>query len=215
MSASNRLFDLKNIACKRGGRVLFQNLSFGLGAGEAVHLAGPNGSGKTSLLRIMAGALPFAGEITWKDSGFLENGGEAHAKRHAFLPPDDRSLKTLETVFENLSFWAGLWQVEDVVRRIETALLALDMLPLKDTAVRYLSAGQKRRASLARVLLKGSPLWLLDEPFNGLDAASAKLFKNMLDEHLAQGGMAAIASHYMVDPPQRGSLRRVTLGEAA
>lgn len=213
MSASNRLFELKDIVCRRGGRVLFRNLSFGIDAGEVVHLAGPNGSGKTSLLRIMAGALPCEGKVLWGNIDFLENGVDGHAKRFAFLPSDDRSLKVLETVEENLSFWAGLWRVAEANARIATALDALGMTALKDTALRYLSAGQKRRVSLARVLVKGSPLWLLDEPFNGLDAAAAGLFRCVLDAHLAAGGMAAIASHHAIEPSQKGSLRRVVLGE--
>lgn len=214
MSASNRLFELKDVACRRGGRVLFRNLSFGVGEGEVVHLAGPNGAGKTSLLRIMAGALPCEGEVLWENGNFLENGADEHAKRFAFLPSDDRNLKVLETVGENLSFWAGLWQVADAGSRITAALEALGMTALKDTALRYLSAGQKRRVSLARVLVKESKLWLLDEPFNGLDDASAGLFKAALDAHLDSGGMAAIASHHAIEPSQKGSLRRVALGEA-
>ena len=94
MTASTGLFSLKNISCRRGGRMLFQNLSFTIGAGDVVHLAGPNGSGKTSLLRIMAGALPFEGEILWGSADFLAND---HAARFNFLPSDDRSLKVLET----------------------------------------------------------------------------------------------------------------------
>lgn len=215
MSASNRLFELKDVACRRGGRILFRNLSFGLDEGDVVHLAGPNGSGKTSLLRIMAGALPCEGEVLWESKNFLENGNCIHAKRFAFLPSDDRSLKVLETVHENLSFWARLWSASGADARISAALAALDVSALKDTAVRHLSAGQKRRVSLARVLVKDSPLWLLDEPFNGLDSASADLFKTALEAHLAKGGMAAIASHHALEPSQKGSLRRVTLGGAA
>lgn len=209
MTASNRLFCLKNIGCQRGGRVLFQNLSFGLDTGDVVHLSGPNGSGKTSLLRIMAGALPFDGEILWGAEDFLVNEPEAHAARFAFLPSDDRNLKVLETGEENLSFWARLWGVPN--GGVDAALAAMDISGLKDRLVKFYSAGQKRRLSIARVLLKPSVLWLLDEPLNGLDDASAALFKKALDKHIAGGGMAVIASHHPIDPPAGGSLRRIDL----
>ena len=210
MTASTGLFSLKNISCRRSGRLLFQNLSFALGASDVVHLAGPNGSGKTSLLRIMAGALPFEGEITWEGSSFLTNN---HAARFSFLPSDDRSLKVLETGMENLRFWARLLSLPETAA--DAALAAMDISDLADTPVKYFSAGQKRRLGLARVLLKVTPLWLLDEPLNGLDEASSLLFKKALDAHIASGGMAVIASHLAIDPPPSGTLRRVQLGAAA
>lgn len=213
MNASKRLFELKNVACIRGGRALFHNLSCGLQDGDVLHLSGSNGTGKTSLLRIMAGALPAAeGEILWNGQPFLADGGEEHARRIAFLPSDDRNLKVLETAGENLDFWAAL---SGTVSKRGLALERMGLASLKDTPVRRLSAGQRRRLSLARILLSTAPLWLLDEPFNGLDAASAHLFRVALNDHAVQGGMAAIASHHPVDPPQSGALRRVVLGAAA
>lgn len=213
MGASNRLFVLKNLACTRGGRALFQNLNLEAGAGDVVHLSGPNGAGKTSLLRVLAGALPFEGEILWDEKNFLENGRTIHAARYAFLPPDDRSLKVLETAYENLSFWATLWNAAPVA--IHGALAQMGLSTLKETPVRRFSAGQKRRLSLARVLVKPAKLWLLDEPFNGLDTEAAALFAAALDRHVAAGGMAVIASHYPVHPPKGGRLSRIELGAAA
>lgn len=210
MDASNRLFELKNITCTRGGRVLFQNLNAAAGAGDVVHLSGPNGTGKTSLLRVLAGALGFEGSVLWEGKDFLENGREAHAARFAFLPPDDRSLKVLETVFENLSFWAALWKAPEGA--VDTALEKMGIAGLKHLPVRRLSAGQKRRVSLARVLLKPARLWLLDEPFNGLDAGAMQLFREALSAHAASGGIAVVASHYPVEPPKGGRLSRLELG---
>ncbi|MEZ0225157.1 MAG: heme ABC exporter ATP-binding protein CcmA [Alphaproteobacteria bacterium] len=201
---------LENIACLRGGRMLFQNLSCGLNAGDVLHLSGPNGSGKTSLLRIMAGALPAAaGKILWNGVHFLKNGAGEHAARIAFLPSDDRNLKILETTNENIRFWA---QLSGDTSRCSVVLDHLNLAALKHTPVQRLSAGQRRRLSLARILLNNHPLWLLDEPFNGLDTASMKLFRDMLDGHVAGGGMAVIASHHALKPPKSGALRHVELG---
>ncbi|TAL26916.1 MAG: heme ABC exporter ATP-binding protein CcmA [Alphaproteobacteria bacterium] len=204
---------LENIACIRGGRMLFQNLSCGLAAGDVLHLSGPNGSGKTSLLRIMAGALPAAaGKILWGGSDFLKNGPEEHAGRIAFLPSDDRNLKILETANENIRFWA---QLGGDTTRCADVLSRMNLSRLAHTPVQRLSAGQRRRLSIARILLNDRPLWLLDEPFNGLDAASMTLFRDILDAHVAQGGMAVIASHHALKPPKSGALRHVELGAVA
>lgn len=205
MISAKRLFSGVNIACIRGGRVLFQNLSFGMNPGDIIHLSGPNGAGKTSLLRIMGGALPARGEIEWNGKDFLEN----HAARFSFLPADDRSLKMQETVFETLAFWAQFWNVGDTA--CFAAMDKMHLSNLQETPVRYLSAGQKRRLSLARVFLKKSPLWLLDEPLNGLDRESHDLFTKALDIHCGTGGMAAIASHHALDPPKHGSLHSLPI----
>ncbi|MDI1228216.1 MAG: heme ABC exporter ATP-binding protein CcmA [bacterium] len=212
MTASNALFTLQDVGCQRGGRLLFQNLFLEMAEGDVVHLAGPNGAGKTSLLRVMAGALPFEGRILWQEQDFLENGTVSHASRYAFLPANDGHLKLLETAYENIAFWARLWGVGDDIS--QAALRAMGLHDLRDRPVRYFSAGQKRRLGLARVLMKGSKLWLYDEPLNGLDAESMALFRIALDHHAAKGGIAVIASHYPVDPPSSGALRRITLGAA-
>lgn len=211
MTSAKRLFSGTNITCIRGGRILFQKLSFGLNPGDVVHLSGPNGAGKTSLLRIMGGALPVVeGQITWNGKDFLENGISGHSDRFSFLPADDRSLKPLETVLENLCFWAGVWGVKEEI--CLDALERMHILNLKNTPVRRLSAGQKRRLSLARVFLKKAPLWLLDEPLNGLDRDSYDLFIKAINVHCTIGGMVAVASHYTIEPPKHGRLHRVDVG---
>jgi heme exporter protein A len=210
MTSAKQLFSGINIGCIRGGRLLFSGLSFGLNPGGIIHLSGANGAGKTSLLRIMSGVLPMAaGEIEWDGGSFLENGLGGHAERYSFLPPDDSSLKPLETALENLRFWASFRGIADGA--CPGALEKMHILNLKDTPVRYLSAGQKRRLSLARVFLKPAPLWLLDEPFNGLDRDSRSLFVQAMDAHCAGGGMAVVASHQAIEPPKCGTLQRITL----
>ncbi len=211
MTSSKRLFNGIDITCIRGGRMLFQKLSFGMNPGDIVHLSGPNGAGKTSLLRIMAGALPVPeGDILWNGKYFLENGVAAHSERYAFLPADDRSLKPLETVLENIRFWASIWGVAN--DSCDTALDKMHLLDLKNTPVRHLSTGQKRRLSLARVFVKTAPLWLLDEPLSGLDRDSYDLLMKALNVHCANGGMVAVASHYAIEPPKYGHLHRIDVG---
>ncbi len=213
MRSTKRVFDISGLSCVRGGKILFQNLSFHFSEGDVLHLSGPNGAGKTSLLRILSGALPAAGgKIVWDGKDYLDDGIETHAKRFAFLPSDDKSLKTGETAGENLRFWAKLSGMPE--KKCKTALKKMEIEKLEDTPVKYLSAGQKRRLSLARVFLKDAKLWLLDEPLNGLDIKSYDLFMDAINEHTAEGGMAAIASHFTIEPPKKGALRRVDVGVA-
>jgi heme exporter protein A len=227
MASSKRLFSGTNIACRRGGRMLFQRLDFGMDPGDILHLSGPNGSGKSSLLRIMCGLLPqAAGKVEWNGNNFLENGIAAHAERFAFLAPDNRSLKPLETVLEYMRFWTRVWSCYDsggakapesdtAAERGAEALKLMGISALKDMPIRRLSEGQKRRLSLARVLMKKAPLWLLDEPLNGLDREAHELFTRAVDMHCALGGMIAVASHYTIAPPRHGRLRQLDLGAAA
>jgi heme exporter protein A len=211
MTSAKRLFSGTNISCIRGGRLLFSGLSFGMNPGDVLHLSGANGAGKTSLLRIMSGALPLvAGDIEWDGKYFLENGLGEHAARYSFLPADDGSLKPLETALENLCFWAAFRGI--AAAACPGALDKMHILNLQDMPVRYFSAGQKRRLSLARVFLKPSPLWLLDEPLNGLDRDSHDLFVQAMEAHCAGGGMVAVASHHAIEPPKGGMLQRVEVG---
>ena len=214
MDTAKRLFSGTNVACIRRERLLFQNVNFSVQPGDVLHLGGPNGAGKTSLLRIMCGALPAAaGKIHWHGKPYLENGLDDHTARYSWLPADDASLKPLETAAESLKFWADFWRLD--VKRCDDALKKMDMTHLKDMPVRALSTGQKRRLNIARVFLKDSPLWLLDEPLSGLDMKSYDLFVAALDGHCKKGGAAIIASHYAIPPPKHGALKRLELGGKA
>jgi len=164
----------------RGGRVLFKGLNATLGAGDALVLTGPNGVGKSSLLRLISGLLPsYAGTV-------------AHAGRLA-LSDENPALDPRLPLAQALGYWAGLDGTGPAA--VAAALDALDLTRLTDVPVRLLSTGQRRRANLARVLASGADIWLLDEPGNGLDTDSLVLLERAIAAHRAQGGIAVIASH--------------------
>jgi heme exporter protein A len=164
-----------DLACRRGERLLFRGLSLALGPGEALHVTGSNGIGKSSLIRILAGLLrPFAGAVEREGAvGLID-------ERHA--------LDAQVELGTALAFWQGL-------DGGETPLDRLGLADLLDVPVRYLSTGQKKRAALARLIAQQAPIWLLDEPLNGLDSGGVALVEGLIAEHLASGGSAIIASH--------------------
>ena len=178
----------RDLACVRGGRLLFSGVSFDLGPGDAAIVTGPNGVGKSSLIRIAAGLLaPFEGAVTCDaDKALLT---EASA-----LDPD-------RTLIAALRFWAALDTAPTPDTRIAQALSALDLNALADIPVRLLSTGQRRRASIARVAASGAPVWLLDEPANGLDTVSIARLETLIAEHRANGGIALVATHLSLAIP--------------
>lgn len=170
---------MTGVACLRGGRMVFHGLNLNLRAGESVLLTGPNGIGKSSLMRLCAGLLPpFAGTI--------ERTGDMALTDERLALDLDRPLS------QALGFWAG---IDGAQSRIDAALDALALDRLRDVPVRMLSTGQRKRAMLARVAASGAPIWLLDEPANGLDTASVELLGAMVSAHLAEGGIVIAASH--------------------
>ena len=175
----------ENLTLERGGRRLFAGLSFAAGPGEALVVTGPNGAGKSSLLRAIAGFLPLAGGHVTFEGGELEE--RVHYLGHA------DALKSALTASENLSFWAAL--LGGTPGRVAPALARLGLPHVADFPVRALSAGQKRRVALARLLVAPRPLWLLDEPTTALDVGAQALFAQVMREHLAQGGIIVAATH--------------------
>ena len=170
---------LADLACRRGGRLLFEGISARVERGGALQLVGPNGAGKSTLLRLLAGLLPAA-------AGRVDFSG-----RRAFLG-HEVALKPRQTLGSELAYWARL---DDGLARLPAALAAMNLEGLVDVPCRMLSSGQKRRAGLARVMAAGADLWLLDEPTAGLDTASAALLADAMAAHRAAGGMVVAAVH--------------------
>lgn len=184
---------IDDLTCRRSGRLVFDRLSFGLGEGELLALVGRNGSGKTTLLRALAGLMPpEAGTIRWQGADIADD-PDAWRARLAWLGHLE-GLKGDLTVTENLVVAERLRGVK-AIDRLDGALLAFDLVGLAARPVRTLSAGQRRRAALARVVLSAAPLWLLDEPLNALDVPAQQAFRDALRAHLAAGGLAIAATH--------------------
>ncbi len=185
------LLTASNLAIFRGERLVFRDISFSLGSGACLVLRGANGAGKSSLLRGLAGLTPLAaGSLTWSGENALED-RPTHARRIAWLGHLD-AVKPAMTVFEH-------------VPKPE-ALLAVGLQAYTALPARLLSAGQKRRLAIARVVATKAPLWLLDEPTTGLDAASVRQFVEICAAHCARGGLIIASTHTPLDLPQAKTL---------
>ncbi|MBF0325322.1 MAG: heme ABC exporter ATP-binding protein CcmA [Alphaproteobacteria bacterium] len=195
-------FSGSQLGCIRGGRVVFAGLSFQVTPGDALVLLGPNGSGKSSLLRVMAGLLkPATGRLAWGEQAVAEE-PELHAARTHYVGHHD-AVKPVLSVAENLRFWARLHEPHAgrAADAVETALDRFGLAHLKDIPGKMLSAGQKRRTNLARLLAAPSPLWLLDEPTTALDKRSIAELERVFAEHRAEGGMVVLSTHMDVALP--------------
>ena len=183
---------VNNLACTRGDRVLFEGLSFRLERGQALAVEGANGAGKTSLLRLIAGFLsPRAGTLTLNVDGRDVSDGEERGQFIGWLGHQD-GLKPQLTAIEQLQFYVRLYRSNaDPAALLENVGLTRQA----ELPCRYLSAGQKRRLALARLLAAGRPLWLLDEPFAALDAAGQALVARLMALHCGSGGIVIAATH--------------------
>lgn len=182
----------EDIGCIRGEKVIFQELGFCLQEGAMLLLKGPNGSGKTSLIRILSGLVPAdRGKILWNDEPIENND---NFKRDLMCIGHKSAVKLDSTVYENVAFWAQLYNTEML---IPAALKFFDLNGFKDTPTSQLSAGWQRRVALARLIVAPSKLWLLDEPTNFLDDDAVTLMASLIEARVKQGGIVIIASHIM------------------
>jgi len=194
------------LGCIRGERKLFAGLDLQVGPGECLHVRGENGVGKTSLLRMLAGlSAPAEGEIHWRGRPIGDVADEYHQDL-LFLGHHDAVKQDL-TGMENLLFAARL---DGAPLPADQALAALGRLGLRgreDLPVRCLSAGQKRRVALARLLTRKAVLWVLDEPFTALDAGAVEVLSSLIATHLADGGLAVLTSHQAIPIDQVRALQ--------
>lgn len=186
------MFTCENITCVRGDRIIFKQLGFCLQEGALLLLKGPNGSGKTSLIKMLSGLMPReGGQILWNGEPIEQN----DAFRRDLMMMGHKSAVKLDcTVEENLAFWGKLYGTELLV---PAALKFYDLSPFKDVPASQLSAGWQRRVALARLIVAPCRLWLLDEPTNFLDDDAVILTASLIETRVKQGGIVVVASHIM------------------
>ncbi len=202
---------VEGLCVERGERRVIEYLGFVLAGGETLKVTGPNGAGKSTLLRALAGLLPRAGIVALEGAGEEEVAPQTHYLAHA------DGLKAQLTVAENLAFWAEYLSAGDPAPNfpardfsVAAALASVGLAHVGGAPVAILSAGQKRRVALARLLVAFRPLWLLDEPLTGLDAASREKFAIAMRDHCALGGMIVAATH---EPLGFDETRELRLGK--
>jgi heme exporter protein A len=195
----------RRLRCIRGGREVFSSLDFSASAGEALAVTGPNGAGKTSLLRLIAGLLTLSGGSIDLDGGHSEL---TLAEQAHYLGHRD-ALKPALSVTENLGFWRDFLGGD--VLDVGESLAAVGLDHAAQLPAAYLSAGQRRRLSIARLLTVRRPIWLLDEPTSALDADGQTMFAGLMEEHLGRGGLIVAATH----APLGMAAKELQMGEAS
>lgn len=186
-------FEIKNISCIRGNKLLFKNLNFKINNKELLVIKGANGSGKTTLLKILSGLLkPISGSIiiNKKNINILK---DEYFKYFEYIGHEN-AIKTALTVRENLNFYLKIKR-NLTTKNFEKAIKIFNLKNLLDIKIENLSAGEKRRISLSRLILSNSKIWFLDEPTNGLDKINTVIFFKILKQHLQLNGLAIVASH--------------------
>ncbi|GLR63895.1 cytochrome c biogenesis heme-transporting ATPase CcmA [Marinospirillum insulare] len=203
------LLTAHKLACERDERRLFNDLSFNLYAGELLQLEGPNGAGKTSLMRLLAGLLPFSeGEILWQGQN-IDACREYFYQSILFIG-HLAGIKAELSPLENLTWFAALEGIHDETL-LEQALWQVGLAGYEDHPCHQLSAGQKRRAALARLTFTQRLVWLLDEPFTALDKNAVAAIENLLIAHSQAGGAVILTSHHALEALP--NLKKLSLGE--
>lgn len=203
------ILEVVNLRCVRGDRLLFSNINFSLSPGNVVQLTGANGSGKTSLLRIICGLLtPVEGEVRWQGTN-IRSLGEDYSKLLSYVGHRNGVKEELNPV-ENLRISNGLAGVSITPEVAKTALVKIGLGGREKLPARLLSEGQQRRLALARLLTSQTKFWVLDEVLTSLDRAAVALIRSLIGEHLQNGGMAIIATHQDLEL-SAGSLQRLEL----
>ncbi len=198
------LLQINNLSCIRDDRVLFEHLSLSLAGGQMLLVEGHNGSGKTSLLRILTGLkLADEGDILWNGVSITKLTADYYEQINYVGHHD--GVKRELTCLENLRLVQAMGKPADM--DLDDALEAVNLYRYGDTPVSNLSAGQKRRLALARLLVAESTLWILDEPFTSLDKKSMASFETMFEQHLQNQGMIVMTSHHQIDMPESNLLR--------
>jgi heme exporter protein A len=202
------LLEARQLECVRDDRTLFSEVSFSIEPGQTLVLEGRNGSGKTSLLRILCGIrLPEAGAVCWNDTDIQRLGPDYH--QHIAWVGHRDGMKLDLTPRENLAMARALGRPGEVT--LDAALERVELYGFEDVPTRNMSAGQQRRLALARLLVTGATLWLLDEPFTSLDVHGIRLVEQLFEEHTAQGGMLALTSHHAVNLSEGAAVQRINL----
>ena len=201
------------MSCARGGRLLFSNVNFVLNPGDFLQLTGANGSGKTSLLRILCGLLmPESGAVLWNGAP-IRSFGEEYGEIINYLGHRNAVKEELNSI-ENLRIANGLWGAELETTEAQIALARVGLAGREHLPARFLSEGQRRRCAIARLITRSSPLWLLDEVLASLDHVATTLIESIIGEHLNAGGMAIVATHQELRI-SASSLKRLELEPAA
>jgi len=203
------ILEVSNLGCVRGERTLFSDLNFSLSPGKAIQLTGPNGSGKTSLLRIVCGLLaPVTGEVRWQGAN-IRALGEEYSRSLSYIGHRNGIKEELNAT-ENLRIASGLAGLPLTTAAANAALERIGLAKREKLPTRLLSEGQQRRVALARLLTSRTKLWVLDEILTSLDRSAVALIQSLIGEHLQNGGLAIIATHQELDL-SAGSLQRLEL----
>ncbi len=203
------MLEATKLECVRGDRRLFSNISFLMTPGTFLQLTGPNGSGKTSLLRLICGLMaPERGEIRWQGAN-IRSLGEEYSRNFTYIGHRN-GVKEELTSLENLRISSGLTGIDLSREQAERALEQVGLARRENLPARFLSEGQKRRSALARLITCNTALWVLDEVLASLDSAAVSLIKSLIEGHLSNGGMAIVATHQELNL-SAGSFQRLDL----